>query len=285
LVQRFKLLTPGQREECLDSLGAMIRDTTRRTLAGDAARGIERLGQEMLVSHASILDPLIDCVRWNPALISEYCIYALAALTRQSYGLHDFGGHGAPPFTPEFQSRIVNDWAALRRQLATGHPIFDSWLQGEAQRAIKAVGDSLRAVIARRLPYHPALGYLEHQTSTEPRVGLPGNNEVIFSFAIGNAEPRRAFALPGNWFNDGGLRGIRVLLLRPGIPRPESDPTPNRTIELFPAADADYRERFPSLDLELRFHIVTDDDALRTSMVNAVRAALSGLRQAASRLR
>jgi hypothetical protein len=69
------------------------------------------------------------------------------------------------------------------------------------------------------------------------------------------------------------------LLFRPGLPRPSSDTEPlDRVIGGF--QNPDYREIFDRLDLELRFVIGTSDGAVRQSSVEAVKAALDGLRAA-----
>jgi hypothetical protein len=59
--------------------------------------------------------------------------------------------------------------------------------------------------------------------------------------------------------------------------QPSSPPTVDFVI---PANEANYREQFGNLDLELRFQIMTDNGKLRVASVEAVRNALASLRAA-----
>lgn len=74
-------------------------------------------------------------------------------------------------------------------------------------------------------------------------------------------------------------------MFRPGVSHPASDLRPEQEIQQFRVEDADYRERFLALDVELRFQIVTPDGEQRRRTVRAVHDALSGLRAVNARAR
>ncbi len=75
----------------------------------------------------------------------------------------------------------------------------------------------------------------------------------------------------------GPLSWIRFVIVRPGLVQPSSPPTVDFVI---PANEANYREQFGNLDLELRFQTMTDNGKLRAASVEAVRNGLASLRAA-----
>jgi hypothetical protein len=146
------------------------------------------------------------------------------------------------------------------------------------------VMNALRRAIATALPRHPVLASLDEYAAhlatpgALPLGGVPF--EMIADFRASEAQPQAAWLGPGEWLTRTPLQGIRVQLVRPGIPRPATADTSWGDSLLLSAAAATYREQFRNLDLEIRLQIITIDQTLRAGSVKAVRDALAGLRAA-----
>lgn len=176
---------------------------------------------------------------------------------------------------------IAADWRRWQAQIGDGALTFDAALEDLCVRTNRAIGESIANALERHVPNHAVLGYLRSQVTNRllNRIG-----PEIHAFSA--AEPRlhaEGFAVPANWIRGGPLQGIRYLIFRPGLADPATVSAPRRinrdaALDTFPVAAADYREVFASLDLEVRFQIVTTSDALRRDAVAAFRSALDELR-------
>jgi hypothetical protein len=109
--------------------------------------------------------------------------------------------------------------------------------------------------------------------------------ERIFYIGLGEGKLGPGFPVPGNWMSLAGLRGIRFLMFRPGLANPAFPDRPDADIRAFPVEAADFRETFRSLDLEVRFQLVTENDELRRRAVTAVDEGLEELRKATAAYR
>lgn len=149
--------------------------------------------------------------------------------------------------------------------------------------AVRGVAAGLADALSASVPGHVAIGYLRNifVQSETPRIGR-GDGELIFLFALGDSDLGRGFALPANWQNRTLVRGLRLLIFRPGTAQPSSEVGTNVRIEQFPAKDASYREELQALDLEVRFQVVTPSDDIRRTTIAAVREGLAVLRKLAA---
>lgn len=277
--ERFRLKSPDERQQCLSLL---VQGVTRPGTGDEyEACFLETLARRGLIEDAALIDPLIECVSNNLNEAGSYCNRALAALTRQSYGL-TFFAHEAPatPYTVENRDRIVSDWKAYDRLREHGHPIFDALLADASASAIRVMRARLVDTLTSSVPNHVILSYLgSPDPTTIPR--QQGQARVIYSFGLGDLGLGPGFALPGNWLSGRSrLLGIRILMFRPGVAHAASDVRAEQEIEQFPVEDADYHEVFRAFDLEVRFQIVTSSDNLRRMTIGAVNEALTGLREA-----
>ena len=272
---RYRAQSDDARSECRKQLVDLILGPTQPVKAEEAARGIEALSYRRLIDDKTLLAPLIECVGQHLDQLGTFCNRALEALTRHHYGDTDFFAR-KPELTREFQDHAVADWTALVRLLETGRPIFDRNLEEVTVRAVREICAGLQAAISETLPDHPVLAYLQRIGNDEASLGL-NTSETVFLFAAGYSGNSRFFTPPGEWPNGGPLSWIRFVIVRSGLVQPSSPPTVDFVI---PANEANYREQFGNLDLELRFQIMTDNGKLRAASVEAVRNGLASLRAA-----
>ena len=179
------------------------------------------------------------------------------------------------------RNAVADDWGTLARHTDRRYPIFDAYLAELCLDAVHALGAGLRGALTPFLPRWDSLPrYLEVRLEND--VWMERSGPEIFSWGIGWNGLGAYFSLPANWNERDALAGLRLLLFRPGIPNPSSVSMYGvpEFDKLFPASSSDYRENFMALDLELRFQIVTSNDAVRRAAVGAVRDALTSLRQA-----
>lgn len=280
LVPRFQSMEPSDRQQCLSQLFQSLSGENRPgTFQDDSALAVEELAKAGFIEDRSYIRPLIECIEQS-LRVETYCNRTLASLTRQSYGLLFFSGETRMPVKPaEHHKRVVADWKAYESLLGGGHPIFDSFLADACASAIRSVKARLVETLGASVPSHVILSYLRGSgPSTIPR--KQGQAQVIYYFGLGDIGLGRGFVTPGNWLRSEPPSGLRILMFRPGVSHPASDLRPEQEIQQFPVEDADYRELFPALDLEIRFQIVTPDGEQRRTTIRAVYDALSGLRAA-----
>jgi hypothetical protein len=286
LTASFRLKSAGERRLCLDQLLQSLppepdftADDFRRALKQNAqgdyfldsgramgdrlgvnigvASGIAALALVGLIDDAAVMPPLVECLNHPLLDVARSCNRALESLTRHSYGSRFFErSMGAPGFTVANHQRVVADWRALL--LDGRHPIYDDALQAASQAVVRSVVAGLLPVV----PPSPARGYLDAM-STRAEIGRGSWDEEIVRFDVGRHNA-------ANWSDDRITR-IALLMIRPG---------PSRLDGNADFQNADYRERFDALDLEVRFSIGTSDEAVRGRSVQAVRRALDELRAA-----
>ena len=188
------------------------------------------------------------------------------APTRHTCGSRFFGRNmGAPALTVANHQQVVADWRGLNG--LARHPIYDAGLASVCLVAIRAVGAQLFSAV----PGSPGpAGYLSSLATTK-EISRGIWEEEIFRLDVGRHNT-------ANWPASEAVTRIALLLIRPGVPRSGSDETLDHIVSEF--KNADYRERFDALDLELRFSIGTSDQVVRRRSVQAVQRALEGLRAA-----
>lgn len=237
-----------------------------------AARGIAALADNHLIDDSSALGPLTECLNHPLLEVGKYCNRALTSLTRHRYGNHFFErSAGAPALTVENHQAVVADWRELNRLLAGGHPIFDQFIASECQAAIRAVAARLIPAV----PISPGPASYLKGLADRAVIGF-GTDEEVMRFDVGAH-------IVANWSENEAVVRIGLLMFRPGLTRPRTSETLNRLVVGF--QNPDYRETFGPLDLELRFVIGTSDPVVRRSSVQAVKAALNGLRVVSSKAR
>jgi hypothetical protein len=281
LAATARALAPAARERCLAKFLLAVSGDSSDLVNYDAVEGIEFLVKETRLSNSDAIDAMAECVRTgqiSPLSNSSMCNRALHVLTRHQYGDGFFGGSGGGfARTSESRNALVDDWRALARQTARRYPIFDAYLAELCLGAVHALGAGLRDALTPFLPRWDSLPrYLEYRLEND--VWLQNSGPEIFSWGIGS----NLGGLPADWSERDALAGLRLLLLRPGLPNPSAVSMYGigKAGEGFPVASSEYREGFAALDLEVRFQIVTSNDAVRRAAVDAVRSALAGLRQA-----
>jgi len=270
--------SPSERRQCVAYLVSALSDTAKAELRERAAKGIPAIAS--LIDDAAVLDPLIRCVAHYPDPAAWYCNLALNYLTSHSYGYQFFMRPAGAPAPASDPQRIVDDWRSyLSRPGGARHAIFDAFLREQSLHAMQDVVNALRRAIGTALPGHPILPYLdEYAAHLQIQGGLPW--ETILDFHNSEAQPHSAFFAPREWLPGTPLQGVRVQLLRPGIPRPATGDTSTDHALRLSAEAATYREEFRNLDLEIRLQITTTDETLRAAAVKEVRDALAGLRAA-----
>lgn len=270
---RVRRQSPSERRQCIAYLVSALSDTAKPELRKRAAKAIETIAS--LIDDAAFLDPLVRCVARYSDPAAADCNLALNELTRHSYGYQFFMRHTGAP-TPYDPQRIVEDWRSYMSRPGASHAIFDAFLREQSLHAMQDVVRALRRAIVTALPGHPSLtAFDENAVHLFVQDGLPF--ETICDFRISEAQPHSAYIAPLEWPPGTPLQGVRVQLLRPGIPRPATADTSWDGSRVLAEA-ATYREEFRNLDLEIRFQITTTDATLRAAAVKEVRDALAGLR-------
>jgi len=278
LAIRVRRQSPSERRQCIAYLISALSDTAKPELRERAAKGIVAITPS--IDDAAVLDPLIRCVAHYPDPAAGSCNLALNLLTRHSYGYQFFMRPTGAPTPAAEPQLIVEDWRSyLSRPGGARHAIFDAFLREQSLHAMQDVVKALRRAIGTALPRHPILPYLD---AYAPHLQIEGGTpfETIAEFYGSEAQPHSAFFAPPYWIPGTPLQGVRIELLRPGIPRPATaDTSMDHALRLSPEA-ATYREEFRNLDLEIRLQITTTDETLRAAAVKDVRDALAGLRAA-----
>ena len=253
-----------QGDYVLDSNRAM---SARIGVNINVARGIAELAKQDRIDDSAVIRPLVECLNHPLLEVGQYCNRALMFLTRHTYGSRFFErGMGAPALTVANHQQVVADWRDLNRLVR--HPIYDASLVSVCTAAIRAVAAELRSA----LPLSPGpAAYLGSTPSTATEISQGTWEEEIFRLDVGRHNT-------ANWPTSEAVTRIAVLLIRPGVPRSGNNETLEHIVSEF--QNADYREIFDALDLELRFSIGTSDQVVRRRSVRAVQRALNGLRAA-----
>jgi hypothetical protein len=266
-------MSQGERRQCLDQLSRPLSDSSARALSELASKG--------LIDDPVVFPPLMECQSRNLNAMGQYCNRALGYLTGHPYGNVFFEqSMGGPPFTAENHALAVADWREYDKLLSKDRWIFNAALADACASALRVIRARLVETLSAYVPNHVLISYLKTMLEGRGRI-IEFPAERLFSFGLGEDSLGPGFAEPANWYRDqsNGLQGIRILMLRPGIPRPMSPMRTDLAIQRFPPSVADYDEVFTTLDVEVRFQIVTSNDALRRSAIEGVKEALSELRE------
>ena len=269
----FSAMSQADRRQCLDQLSLSLSDSSALALSELASKG--------LIDDPVVVHRLMECLSSNLNTIGQYCNRALWYLTGHPYGTIFFErSMFAPPFTAENHALAVADWREYDNLLAKDHWIFDAALVDECDSALRGIHSRLVETLSAYVPNHVLIGYLKTRLEGRGRI-VEFPTERLFFFGLGEERIGPGFAEPANWSrsDNNGLQGIRILMLRPGIPHPVSPIQTDLAIQTFPASAADYDEVFKALDLEVRFQIVTSNNALRRAAIERVKEALSALRE------